>query len=111
MVLFSSRDTTAVRFKCMTQRVGLYLSIYVFVIKIALVQAVGADESGSLELGTKSDTAASSLLLEADREDQIPVTPPVTPQVIDDVTSSPTRNTRLQGAKRSYVEVAGSSLD
>eukprot|EP00980_Cylindrotheca_fusiformis_P008453 scaffold1786_cov138-Cylindrotheca_fusiformis.AAC.11 len=72
---------------------------------------VGADESGSPELGTNSDTAASSLLLEADREDQIPVTPPVTPQVIDDVTSSPTRNTRLQGAKRSYVEVARSSLD
>eukprot|EP00980_Cylindrotheca_fusiformis_P016279 scaffold4838_cov110-Cylindrotheca_fusiformis.AAC.3 len=71
---------------------------------------VGAAESGSPELGTsKSNTAASSLLLEADREYQIPVMPPVTPQVIDAVTSSPTKNTRLQGAKRSYLEVASSS--
>eukprot|EP00980_Cylindrotheca_fusiformis_P023763 scaffold10939_cov105-Cylindrotheca_fusiformis.AAC.8 len=70
-----------------------------------------SDESGSPELGTKSGTTDSNLLLEADREDQIPVTLPVTPQVIDDVTSSPTGDTRLQGAKRSYVEVARSSLD
>eukprot|EP00980_Cylindrotheca_fusiformis_P019482 scaffold6722_cov98-Cylindrotheca_fusiformis.AAC.1 len=69
-------------------------------------EGVGADESGSPELGTKSGTTDSNLLLEADREDQNPVTLPVTPQVIDDVTSSPTSDTRLQGAKRSYVEVA-----
>eukprot|EP00980_Cylindrotheca_fusiformis_P016285 scaffold4840_cov147-Cylindrotheca_fusiformis.AAC.1 len=74
-------------------------------------ECVGAAESGSPELGTKSVTAASSLLLEADREYQFPVTPPVTPQVIDDVTFSPTRNAGLQGAKRSYLEVASSSLD
>eukprot|EP00980_Cylindrotheca_fusiformis_P012362 scaffold3036_cov117-Cylindrotheca_fusiformis.AAC.1 len=74
-------------------------------------ECVGADESGSPELGTKSGTTDSNLLLEADCEDQIPVTLPVTPQVIDDVTSSPTSDTRLQGAKRSYVEVARSSLD
>eukprot|EP00980_Cylindrotheca_fusiformis_P024026 scaffold11398_cov125-Cylindrotheca_fusiformis.AAC.2 len=69
---------------------------------------VGAGESGSPELATKSDTTASSLILEADREDQIPATLPVTPQVIDDVT--PTSDTRLLGAKGSYVEVARSSL-
>eukprot|EP00980_Cylindrotheca_fusiformis_P020170 scaffold7242_cov137-Cylindrotheca_fusiformis.AAC.6 len=57
-------------------------------------------ESGSPELGTKSVSPGSSLLLEADREDQIPVTLLVTPQVIDDVTSIPTGDTRLQGVKR-----------
>eukprot|EP00980_Cylindrotheca_fusiformis_P002417 scaffold575_cov104-Cylindrotheca_fusiformis.AAC.3 len=78
---------------------------------IFMVGPVGADESGSPELGTKSVSPDSSLLLEAGREDQIPVTLPMTPQVIDDVTSIPTGDTRLQGVKRSYVEVARSSLD
>eukprot|EP00980_Cylindrotheca_fusiformis_P027328 scaffold19953_cov69-Cylindrotheca_fusiformis.AAC.1 len=69
------------------------------------------DAMKDLERTKSEDSPASSLLLEADREDQIPVTLPVTPQVIVDVTSSPTGDTRLQGAKRSYVEVARSSLD
>eukprot|EP00980_Cylindrotheca_fusiformis_P029387 scaffold23464_cov126-Cylindrotheca_fusiformis.AAC.5 len=59
------------------------------------VPSVGPGESGSPELGTKSDIASSSLLFEADRENQIPVTLPVTLQVIDDVTSSPTKDTRI----------------
>eukprot|EP00980_Cylindrotheca_fusiformis_P029700 scaffold23733_cov127-Cylindrotheca_fusiformis.AAC.1 len=59
--------------------------------------SVGAGEMGSPELGTKFVTATSSVEPEADREDQIPVTLPVTPQVIDDVTSSPTSDTRLEG--------------
>eukprot|EP00980_Cylindrotheca_fusiformis_P019208 scaffold6528_cov114-Cylindrotheca_fusiformis.AAC.9 len=79
---------------------------------VAITQEnVGAGQSGSPELGTKSDTTASSLI-EADREDdQIPVvTLPVTPQVMDDVTSSPTSDTRLQGTKRSYSKVASSTM-